>query len=84
VHSAIDLTAHPEEKTVAIKILNPVGFKLLQVSQLGKCRTLHKGCPITIDQYHGNIPMTIENIWWVMHPVSRQIMAVFEGTKLSF
>lgn len=78
VHSAVDLTAQ-EEKAVAIKILNPVGFKLLQVSQIGKCRTLHKGSPITLDQYHGKFPMAIENIWWIMHPVSRQYIAAFEG-----
>lgn len=81
VHSAIDLKVHPEEKVVAIKILNPVGFKLLQVGQLSKCRTLHKGCPITLDQFHGKVPMISDNIWWIMHPVSRQFVAAFEDPQ---
>lgn len=78
VHSAIDLRVHPEEKSVAVKILNPVGFKLFPSAQLGKCRTLHKGSPITLDQYHGKTSISVENIWWIMHTVSRQIIAAFE------
>lgn len=78
VHSAVDLTTHPEERTVAIKVLNPVGFKLLQASQLSKSRTLHKGCPVSIDQYHSKSPMSLDSVWWVMHPVSRQFIAAFE------
>jgi hypothetical protein len=75
------LTVQPEEKVVAIKVLNPVGFKLLQVSQLNKCRTLHKGCPISLDQYHGKTSMTLESVWWVLHPVSRQFIAAFEDPQ---
>ena len=78
VHSAVDLSVHPEEKTVAIKVLNPVGYKLQPPTQIGKCRTLHKGSPITLDQYHGKSTMTVDNIWWIMHPISRQFIAAYE------
>ena len=43
VYQAIDLSCLPEERMVAVKILNPVGFKLMPNSQLAKCTVVHKG-----------------------------------------
>ena len=42
VYQATDLLAH-DDSMVAIKILNPIGFKLASSSQIKECIVVHKG-----------------------------------------
>ena len=69
------------QRQVAIKILNPVGFKLLPSSQIGKCNTLRKGLPLTFEQCSGKAALLEDNIWWLYHPASRQILAAYEDPQ---
>jgi hypothetical protein len=39
--------AYPNEKQVAVKVLKPVGFKLLPSAQLRSCNPIHKGKSLT-------------------------------------
>jgi hypothetical protein len=43
VYQANDLSTLPAERSVAIKILNPIGFKLIPGNQLSKCIVFRKG-----------------------------------------
>lgn len=81
VNAAVDLSVYPEERSVAIKILNPVGFKLLQPNQMKSCKTLHKGKELTLDQYHKKSPLVVENVWWIMHPMSRQFVPAYQDPE---
>lgn len=78
VYQAIDSAT---ERPVAIKILNPVGFKLFPSGQLGKCTTLNKGHPLSLEQCSGKLPYNMENIWWLYHQPSRQILAAYEDPQ---
>lgn len=82
VYQAFDVsTASSEiiEKNVAIKILNPLGFKLLPYEQFkNKCTVLTKGSALTHDQVLGKAPFLAENVWWLYFITSRQIIAAYE------
>lgn len=46
VYEAVDLRADPTNRNVAIKILNPVGFKLMPGGPLQRCLVAVKGTAI--------------------------------------
>jgi serine/threonine protein kinase len=74
VYQAFD----PSEKSVAIKILNPLGYKNLIFGQINQSTVLSKGVPWTVEQTQGKAPMTPENVWWLLHPTTKVIFAAFE------
>ena len=80
VYQAVETQASNilSEKFVAIKILNPLGYKLIPVSQIQKCTVTLKGTSLAQDQCLGNRPMSTENIWWLLHPPSKQFIAAYE------
>lgn len=61
-----------------MKVLKPVGFKLLPHGQLKGCIALQKGKPLSAEQAQGKTPMNSENIWWLLQLTSRQIIAAYE------
>uniref|UniRef100_M4B869 non-specific serine/threonine protein kinase n=1 Tax=Hyaloperonospora arabidopsidis (strain Emoy2) TaxID=559515 RepID=M4B869_HYAAE len=95
---------------VAIKILNPVGYKLFPTTLLARCLVAVKGKPVAMlpgldevefegerrfsspsdrQAYGGRTrrvrmnvatltPMRVENVWWLIHPTSKQAIAAFE------
>jgi serine/threonine protein kinase len=67
VYQAVEVST---QKTVAIKILNPIGFKLLPISQINQCVVAKKGLPLTREQSIGKSPLTQDNIWWLIHSTS--------------
>jgi serine/threonine protein kinase len=72
---------HEEKGAVAIKILNPVGYKNLPYSQVTRCVPAWKGKPLTAEQKAGTRPMTPENVWWIVHSQTRQIYAAYEDPQ---
>lgn len=66
------------EKAVAIKILNPLGYKNVVFGQINQCTILLKGRSLSSEQVHGKAQMISENVWWMMHPTSKLIFAAFE------
>uniref|UniRef100_K3WAL1 non-specific serine/threonine protein kinase n=1 Tax=Globisporangium ultimum (strain ATCC 200006 / CBS 805.95 / DAOM BR144) TaxID=431595 RepID=K3WAL1_GLOUD len=81
---------------VAIKILNPVGYKLLPSTLLSRCIVAIKGKPLDVvddppDEMmqppyrnRNNVPhspMRIENVWWLIHPTTKQAIAAFEDPR---
>ncbi|CAI5735003.1 unnamed protein product [Hyaloperonospora brassicae] len=94
---------------VAIKILNPVGYKLFPSSLLARCLVAVRGKPVAVlprvdaaeDEGGGRLavldrqtyggrqyrvrsngatlaPMRVENVWWLIHPTSKQAIAASE------
>ncbi|CAH0473619.1 unnamed protein product [Peronospora belbahrii] len=90
---------------VAIKILNPVGYKLFPSTLLARCIVAVKGKPLMTlpsdetdvnvrmdrrahgsglqrSNFHMLKPTTericVENVWWLIHPTSKQAIAAFE------
>ncbi|KAG7388744.1 hypothetical protein PHYBOEH_007697 [Phytophthora boehmeriae] len=80
---------------VAIKILNPVGYKLFPSTLLARCIVAVKGKPLSVlpsassdltDAAVGRRfgspkscdRLRVENVWWLLHPTSKQAIAAFE------
>jgi serine/threonine protein kinase len=58
-------------ETVAIKILNPVGFRLASGSQCASAIVVREGAEMSADVMRGNKPMTEKHVWWLVNPASR-------------
>lgn len=67
-----------EEKQVAVKILQPIGYKLLPAGQLARCICLRKGISLSPEQYKGKSHFLAQNVWWLQVPSNRQIIAAYE------
>lgn len=61
------------DETVAIKILNPVGYRLLQADGLKDCVIVKKGDPMDNDVKRGLKPMEERHVWWLVNPNSRNL-----------
>jgi hypothetical protein len=64
------------EETVAVKILNPVGFRLLPADQSAGAVVVKKGVPMSKDVQIGKLPMQEKHIWWLVNPSSRNLLTL--------
>jgi len=62
-----------KDKTVAIKILNPVGFRLLSTSSCSSAVVVRKGQEMSPEVIKGLKPMTEEHVWWLVNPSSKNL-----------
>lgn len=68
----------PTEKAVAIKILNPLGYKNIFTGQINRCNIVVRGRPLTNEQMQGRVHLTADNIWWLLHPITKTLFAAYE------
>jgi hypothetical protein len=61
------------EETVAIKILNPVGFRTLPVSVTQDAVVAREGVTLDSDVREGRRPMQEKHVWWLINPNSRNL-----------
>jgi len=66
------------EKAVAIKILNPLGYKNIITGQINKCAILVRGRPLSTEQMQGRVQLTADNVWWLLHPLTKILFAAYE------
>lgn len=67
----------------ALKILNPLGYKLLSPALLRRCTILTKG-KLVSDSMERNISaFSIEHVWWLINPSNKQYMAAYYSEKLN-
>lgn len=80
VYQAFEPEMQGGDKSVAIKILNPLGFKNSIFGQMNQYTVVVKGKPLSADQMQTKQPqpMVSENVWWLLHPTTKQIFAAFE------
>jgi len=62
-----------KDETVAIKILNPVGFRLLSASSCAVATVVKKGDIMNSDVMKGLKPMTERHVWWLVNPSSKNL-----------
>ncbi|CEG47120.1 camk camkl protein kinase [Plasmopara halstedii] len=61
------------KRPVAVKILNPVGYKLTSPGALRRAEIIKKGVPIV-----GNVRgMTLDNVYWVHLPRRKELLACY-------
>ncbi len=70
-----------KERSVAVKILNPVGYKNLPFSQISRCIVAWKGKTLTNEQVHGKTRMTVDNVWWLVHSQTKSVYAAYEDPQ---
>jgi serine/threonine protein kinase len=78
VYQGYDPAWQNNDKAVAIKILNPLGYKNLIFGNINQCVVALKGLPLNSEQSHGKAPMNAQNAWWLIHPQSKILFAAFE------
>eukprot|EP00531_Pseudo-nitzschia_arenysensis_P000848 CAMPEP_0116128122 /NCGR_PEP_ID=MMETSP0329-20121206/7194_1 /TAXON_ID=697910 /ORGANISM="Pseudo-nitzschia arenysensis, Strain B593" /LENGTH=925 /DNA_ID=CAMNT_0003622245 /DNA_START=364 /DNA_END=3138 /DNA_ORIENTATION=- len=61
------------DESVAIKILNPVGYRILQADSLKDCVVVRNGEPMDRDVQNGAKPMEEKHVWWLVNPNSRNL-----------
>jgi hypothetical protein len=61
------------EEKVAIKILNPVGFRALATEVTGTAVVARAGRALSRDVRNGRRPMTEDHVWWLVNPSSRNL-----------
>lgn len=78
VYSGISYNIQLNERNIAIKILNPIGYKLFPINQINKCEILKKGLNLNLEQIQGKSNLISDNVWWLYHTSTRQILAAYE------
>ncbi len=68
-----DLAHGLTDEAVAIKILNPVGYRILQSDGLTGSVTVKKGDPMDAEVKKGLKPMSEKHVWWIVNPNSRNL-----------
>jgi hypothetical protein len=61
------------DESVAIKILNPVGYRIFQADGLKDCVVVKSGDPMDSDVKKGLRPMEQKHVWWLVNPNSRNL-----------
>lgn len=61
------------EETVAIKVLNPVGFRTLNPEVTTGTVVARCGAPLERDVLLGKQPMEERHVWWLVNPNSRNL-----------
>lgn len=61
------------DEAVAIKILNPVGFRILQNEGLKGAVVVKKGDAMEAEVKKGVKPMEERHVWWIVNPNSRNL-----------
>lgn len=61
------------EETVAIKVLNPVGFRLLSEDVTNTAVVARRGEPLSPAVLKGDAPMEERHVWWLINPNSRNL-----------
>mmetsp|Transcript_15504 Transcript_15504/g.18897 ORF Transcript_15504/g.18897 Transcript_15504/m.18897 type:complete len:863 (+) Transcript_15504:425-3013(+) len=64
------------DETVAIKILNPVGFRLLSPSVCASAVVIQRGSEMSDAVKRGKEPMTEEHVWWLVNPNSKNLRSL--------
>mmetsp|Transcript_817 Transcript_817/g.1515 ORF Transcript_817/g.1515 Transcript_817/m.1515 type:complete len:700 (+) Transcript_817:226-2325(+) len=61
------------DETVAIKILNPVGFRIMPVEQTRSSVVVRRGQLLSKDVIQGRRPFEERHVWWLVNPNSRNL-----------
>lgn len=61
------------DEAVAVKILNPVGYRILQSDAVKGAVVVKKGEPMPADVKKGDQPIQEKHVWWIVNPNSRNL-----------
>lgn len=64
------------EETVAIKILNPVAFRIIAADATASAVVVKEGEPMPREVENGKLPMQGKHVWWLVNPNSRNLQTL--------
>jgi hypothetical protein len=67
-------------ETVAIKVLNPVGFRLLEPDLLRKALIVREGSVPAVEP-DGSFVLKEEHVWWLVNPNSRNLRSLLRRSR---
>lgn len=65
----------------ALKILNPLGYKMLSPSLLRRCSVLSKGKPVSENAERSKEPITKEHVWWLLNGSTKQHLVAYYSER---
>mmetsp|Transcript_15470 Transcript_15470/g.25758 ORF Transcript_15470/g.25758 Transcript_15470/m.25758 type:complete len:1106 (+) Transcript_15470:211-3528(+) len=65
----------------ALKILNPLGYKMLSPSLLRRCAVMSKGKPMTEAAERAKEPITKEHVWWLLNGSTKQFLVAYYSER---
>lgn len=65
----------------ALKILNPLGYKILSPSLLRRCNVILKGKTFNDNEKGGEHLLKKEHLWWVVNGTTKQYLACYYSEK---
>ena len=74
VYEAVNLQS---KRHFALKILNPLGYKLTSPSLLRRCTVIWKGSNYTEQQEAEKQKLLKENVWWLVNSATKQYLAAY-------
>lgn len=67
----------------ALKILNPLGYKILSPSLLRRCTVIMKGMAASDAVERGKESLKMEHIWWVVNGGTKQYVAAYYSERMN-
>ena len=64
------------EETVAVKVLNPVGFRILPADATKNAVVVREGEAMSKEVENGLLPMQEKHVWWLVNPNSRNLQTL--------
>jgi serine/threonine protein kinase len=75
-------TEHVNSKEhFALKILTPLGYKLLSPALLRRCSVITKGRPVAEAVEQGAEPFAKDHVWWLMNGSTKQYLAAYYSER---
>ena len=65
----------------ALKILTPLGYKLLSPALLRRCSVISKGKPVTDAVEQSEEPLKSEHVWWLLNGSTKQYLAAYYSER---
>ena len=66
----------------ALKILNPLGYKITSPALLRRCNILAKG-KIASDVTNGKVALTRDDVWWLLNGTNKQFLAAYFSERFN-
>lgn len=60
----------------ALKVLNPIGYKIIAPALLRRCNVITKGT-VLADNDQSKEVITLANVWWLLNATSKQYIAAY-------
>lgn len=65
----------------ALKILNPLGYKLLSPALIRRCAIISKGKPVAESAERAKEPLSLDHVWWLHNSSTKQFLAAFYSER---